>query len=123
MWDGFNKRKFPRINVQCEITIHPESSKPPISTVTENLGVGGVCVILDESVDRFSNCKLRLNLAPHIPTLECSGRIVWIVPTRESKSRKSRYDTGIEFADMDQASSEIIRNFLMTDATEPAKKN
>ena len=112
MWDGFNKRKFPRVNLRCEITIHPEPKNKPILTMTQNLGVGGVCAILDQPLERFSKCRIRLELDENMPPIACEGKIVWIVPTKQMKETKSRFDTGVEFLDMDPQSEQKIKSFI-----------
>ena len=112
MWDGFNKRKFPRVNLRCEIIILPGTQTAPLSTVTENLGTGGVCVILEEPLERFSQCRVRLELEETQPAIECLGRVVWSVSTKDLGGRKNRFDTGIEFLNPDPAATEAIRQFI-----------
>ncbi len=112
MWDGFNKRKFPRVTLQCEIVIHPETQPVPIAAATENLGLGGVCVILDQPLERFANCRVHLSLDEKLPALDCFGRVMWVVPTKTPRERKSRFDTGIEFLNLDPAAKNAIRQFL-----------
>jgi c-di-GMP-binding flagellar brake protein YcgR len=111
MWDGFNKRKFPRLNIHCEINILSEEEKAPIRTSTENLGVGGVCVILDKPLERFSKCRVKLDLQ-HKEFL-CDAKVVWIVPTRsEAKSTKRRFDTGLEFVGLEPEQLSAIRGYI-----------
>lgn len=115
MWDGFNKRKFPRLNLQCEIEIQSEvQSFPVIQTITENVGMGGVCVIVDQSLGRFNRCRLRLELnhQPDKQVVECSGKVVWIIATRDIRSRKIRYDTGIEFMDIESDTRKMLKAYL-----------
>ncbi len=113
MWDGFNKRKFPRLNLQCEITIEPpEPNMSPIVAITENLGEGGVCVMQDLPLERFSRCHLRLEWDKKQPRIECAGKVVWIIPRRDPSDQKLRYDTGIEFQEMKPEDREKIRAFI-----------
>ncbi len=112
MWDGFNKRKFPRVNLRCEVNIETQSHPSALATVTENLGIGGVCVLLDQSLERFTPCHLRLELGENAAPIECDGKIVWIVKTRPTKAHKNRYDTGIEFTNIEPDSAELIRKFI-----------
>ena len=112
MWDGFNQRKFPRVNLQCEILIRAEELAAPISTVTENVGAGGVCVILDKPLERFSKCRIRLHLDEKAPVIDCGGKIVWVVSTQAIKSSKRRFDTGIEFVELEPANAGRIREFI-----------
>ncbi len=113
MWDGFDTRKFPRLKLQCEIAIEPpDPNAPPILAMTENLGEGGVCVIQDKPLERFSRCQLRLELDKNLPRIECAGKVVWIIPRREPLGQKKRYDTGIEFQEMKPEDREKIRFFI-----------
>lgn len=112
MWDGFNQRKFPRISLQCEISIESPELGRPISAVTENVGAGGVCVILDKFLERFSKCRIRFHLDEKAPMIDCEGKVVWAVPTQAIKSSKKRFDTGIQFVELEASGSQRIREFL-----------
>ena len=113
MWDGFNKRKFPRINLRCELIIGNQSSGgQTLRTQTENLGVGGVAVILERPLERFTTVSVRLELDPRLPWIECLGRVVWSVPSREAISKKQTCDIGIEFLGLQPAQQDLIRSFV-----------
>ncbi len=114
MWDGFNQRKFPRVSLQCEISIESPDLAKPISAFTENVGAGGVCVILDKALERFSKCRIRFHLDDKNPMIDCEGKVVWAVPTQEIKSSKTRFDTGIQFVELEASGSQRIREFLET---------
>jgi hypothetical protein len=111
MWDGFNKRKFPRLNIHCEIDILSDDQKSPIHANTENIGVGGVCVILDKALERFSKCRVKLDFSEK-HEMDCEAKVVWIVPTREAKSTKKRFDTGLEFVGLEADQLAILRSFI-----------
>jgi Tfp pilus assembly protein PilZ len=117
MWDGFDKRRFPRINLQCEITIESHHAGRPVSAITENIGCGGVCVLLEQPLERFERCSLKLELSENMPRIETAGKVVWIVPTRDLKSKKVLYDTGIEFDDVNPDFQRSIRDFLEKNAS------
>lgn len=112
MWDGFNKRKFPRVNVRCDISIQSNPQLKPLSTHTQNLGLGGVCVLVDHEFKRFQECELSLEIAEGEKRIKCKGKISWIVPTREVKERKNVYDTGIEFVDISPSDTKRIQDYL-----------
>lgn len=114
MWDGFNKRKFPRINVRCEVSVISDEKTKPFSALTENLGVGGVCVVLEESFKRFQECQVSVELEEGKPRMKCKGRVVWVVPTSDAKGRKSQYDTGIEFVGLSVDEIKRVQDFLTT---------
>ena len=113
MWDGFNKRKFPRLNLRCELTIEPpDPHTPPIQAITENVGEGGVCVVQDRPLERFSQCRIRLEWDKKEPPIECAGKVVWIIPRSDPSGQPPKYDTGIEFQDMKPEDRERIRVFI-----------
>ncbi len=112
MWDGFNKRKFPRLNLRCEILIQAGDKTTPYSAVTENVGAGGVCVILDQPLERFAHCRVKLELDDRAQKLECRGKVVWAIPTAESGNRKKSFDIGIEFTDLQPVDRQLMREFI-----------
>lgn len=112
MWDGFNQRKFPRINLKCEIVIFPVSDHPPIKATTENVGVGGVCVIQDKKLDRFTRCKIKLELSDTVEALECDGKVCWIIPKSNPIGKTKGYDTGIEFVGLSADQRVRLEEFL-----------
>ncbi len=112
MWDGFNKRKFPRLNLRCELILHKRPDNEVIRAQTENVGAGGVAVILERPLERFSVVSLRLELDASLPWIECEGKIMWAIPSREVGGRREQYDTGIEFLGLDPGQQELIRRYV-----------
>lgn len=112
MWDGFNQRKFPRLVLHCEIVINPAAGDSSIMTKTENVGLGGVCVIQNQPLERFSQCQVRLELDKSLPAIECHGKICWIIPSRKPLSQENRFDTGIEFLDLKDEDRDRLRDFI-----------
>ncbi len=96
MWEGMNQRRFPRVQSRCVVTVRQRGATSAISTVTENIGVGGVCVLLDQGIDIFSLVELELTLEEGKPPIRSQGTVVWVVRQRELK-KKQNFDTGIEF--------------------------
>ena len=47
MWNGMNRRKFPRADYKCIITIKSKEEIPKvIATHTENIGMGGMPITM-----------------------------------------------------------------------------
>ena len=110
MWDGFDKRKFPRMNLTCEIAILSTEKAEPIKAVTENVGIGGVCVLLNKSLERFSQCGLLLTFGEGCKEeIRCNGRVMWIVKTGNARGRSHHYDIGIEFQDLPEESKLLLK--------------
>ena len=112
MWDGFNKRKFPRLNLRCELILRNRAEDRVLRTQTVNVGAGGFRTILERALERFSHIPLRLELDPGLPWLECQGRVVWVVASRDGVTHKERFDTGIEFMALQPAEQDLIRRYV-----------
>jgi len=96
MWQGIDRRRFPRAEYPCEVIILRSDLKETFRTHTENIGVGGICVILSKELPRFCPVGITLYLKDRVSPIECDGRIVWSV------KRRSNFDTGIEFIGLRQ---------------------
>ena len=109
MWNGINRRKFPRANYKCLITIKQKSGSKSISTNTENIGAGGICVIIEENLGLFQGVNLDLSLENGDTPIKCAGTVVWVVKKRpDTKKEPYCYDTGIEFVNIDDNQRERI---------------
>ena len=110
VWQGIDQRRFPRANFKCVVTIRQVGEPTAVSTNTENIGLGGICVMLDKGLDIFSPVDLELNLEDGKGPLKVQGTIVWVVRRRELR-RGPSFDTGVEFAQLsaeDKARIEAI---------------
>lgn len=119
LWDGFNKRKFARLHLTCDVSIQPVGKQKILTASTEDVGMGGVSVLLSEPMERFDRCKISLELKDGEPPVQCTGRSVWVIPSQDRKSSKKNFDTGLEFLDMDEFSRKRLQAFL----SPPSKKN
>ena len=101
-WDGMNRRRFPRVAYPCLVTIrHDEGESVLCLTHTENLGVGGVCVILKNNIKMFAPVEIELDLMDMESHICCHGKVVWSVRRRDADETKPQhYDLGIEFVDI-----------------------
>lgn len=101
MWNGINRRKFPRASYKCMISIKKRLNSKSIATETENIGAGGICVIIKEDLGLFQGVDLELFLEDNNPPIKCGGTVVWVVKKAEPKQKGVIfYDTGIEFIDV-----------------------
>ncbi len=104
-WDGLNRRRFPRANYPCLVVISRErkdsNERDIILTHTENIGVGGVCVILKQNIERFDSVDLEVDLLDLEDHIKCKGKVVWNIQRKSSEKKKPLfYDIGIEFSDL-----------------------
>jgi c-di-GMP-binding flagellar brake protein YcgR len=96
MWQGIDKRRFPRADFPCKIIIFKKGQQEKFSTHTENIGAGGVCVILKNALDRFSLVDLVLYIEEGKPPIKCEARVVWAVKSKDV------FDIGIEFININK---------------------
>ena len=99
MWQGMDQRRFPRANYRCVVALRQEGKPIAVSTVTQNVGLGGICALLEKSFDIFSTVDLELSLDDGKPPIQVQGTVVWVVQRRDVKKGPS-FDTGVEFADL-----------------------
>ena len=97
MWEGMDQRRFPRAKCRCKVKISQRGSTATLATATENIGLGGVCVLLERGLDIFSTVELELVLDDSGPPMKLQGSVVWVVRRQELKKGPS-FDTGIEFS-------------------------
>ncbi len=112
-WAGLDQRVFPRISARCDISIHDRIGGA-IKAKTQNLGLGGVCVILDCELAKLSQVHLRLTLEDTTQGVDCDGRVVWMVRSKEPSSGKVSFDIGIEFLNLKPKDQDLITAFIKT---------
>lgn len=101
MWNGINRRRFPRASYKCLICIKKRLNPKTISTHTENVGAGGICVLLKEDLGLFQSVDVELFMDEAALPIKCGGTIVWVVKKTDPRQKGSYiYDTGIEFIDI-----------------------
>jgi len=94
IWQGMDNRRFPRAEYPCKVIVLRSDLRETFSSHTENIGVGGICVILPGGLPKFCPVEILLYLKDGKGPLECNGRVVWSV------QREGSFDTGIEFIDI-----------------------
>ena len=100
VWAGIDRRKFPRVNYECNISMKTEGERPEvISTRTENIGIGGICVVIKKELTLFKDVELEVTLEDSNPPVRCGGSVVWVVKKNYPASAIS-FDIGIEFTNI-----------------------
>jgi len=94
IWQGIDKRRFPRANYPCKVILLRDDLRVTFSTHTENIGTGGICVALSKELPKFCPVEILLYLKDGEGPLESNGRIVWAI------KREANFDTGIEFIEV-----------------------
>jgi Tfp pilus assembly protein PilZ len=97
VWDGLNRRKFPRIFFPCLIKV--KNNKDLLLTHTENISVGGVRLILKKTLEFGATVVIEIDLMDTGEPLRCQGKVVWSEQRKKSELIKPGfYDIGIEFS-------------------------
>ena len=109
MWSGIDKRCFPRANFECHVVVRRKDHPESFSTRTENIGVGGICVILDKGLELFTEVIVEVAFPDNQSPLINDGKIVWVV--KEAVSNK-RFDTGIEFINLPEEQQKRIERIV-----------
>ena len=115
-WNGLNRRKFPRALYPCLIKIEqPEGEGGNILTHTENIGIGGVCIISKTNIKPFSTVGIELDLLDIGEHLKCRGRVIWNIRRKATETKKPNfYDIGIEYVDLDKADRKRLEEMIAT---------
>ncbi len=101
-WEGLNRRKFPRVNFPCLIKLVRDGNpEEVILTHTENISIGGACVILKKNTELFSFVNVDIDLIDGGDIISCRAKVVWSVRRKAIEQLKpSCYDLGLEFIDI-----------------------
>ncbi len=108
-WGGREKRRFVRAHFPCRVTVHtPEEHV--INTHTENIGAGGLKLVIAEKLEVGVLVGLEIYLDSE--TITCQGRIVWVVEGKPIPDKPVFYDSGIEFYQIDENDQKVIAAFV-----------
>ncbi|MFH1799120.1 MAG: PilZ domain-containing protein [Candidatus Omnitrophota bacterium] len=113
VWEGMDERRFPRVKYTCLIKVHGEDQEKPIEAFTENIGTGGVCVIVEKEFKLFEGISLEIALGDGGDIILCKGTIVWVVKKHcVKKLEKNTYDVGVEFLDILKEDKQRVANLV-----------
>ncbi len=111
-WSGSERRRFVRANFPCKIVVSVPQAHT-ITTHTENIGAGGLRVIIPENLEVSTSVDLTIYIAEE--PFVCKGKVVWSVGRATPFYEEPRlYDVGIEFYQIDEESQRFIQSFVDT---------
>lgn len=106
---GVDKRIFPRANYPCVVKIREKRNSEAFNTKTENIGCGGVCVMLPKNIGMFNNVEMEIEIPSEARKIGCDGTVVWVVRHGEiDKNKPDSFDTGIEFKNLKEEDRLLI---------------
>jgi len=92
MFDS-NRRKYPRANYPCQLTVWMESGQnETILANTSNVGIGGLCVHLNQGIYVGKKVDIQLNFTKQTTPFRCKGVVVRCVAEGDKF-----YNIGIQF--------------------------
>ena len=112
-WNGVDRRKFPRVAYPCMITMrHDKGAKDVLLTHTDNIGIGGVGIVMKFNVKMFTPVELEIDLLDTNEHIKCAGKVVWSIQRGQEGNKANFYDVGIEFIDMKNNDFERIEEIV-----------
>lgn len=98
-WSGIDTRRGVRVAFECVVIVRKKETSLVFRTQTENISIGGVCVILDKTLLKNTPVEVELFLPDDPIPITCGGKVAWSFRRNEySKKKPSQFDTGLEFA-------------------------
>ena len=99
MWDGRNRRRFPRVVFPCLLKVKKDGN--PILTHTENISLGGLCILLKEALAISVLVDVEIDLMDAGDSVQCQGKISWSQQRKSTEAVKPLfYETGVEFINL-----------------------
>ncbi len=97
-WDGSNRRHFPRIQYPCLVKLTAGARQDAFLTHTENIGVGGICIIARKEIPPSTPVQVEVDLLEETNHLFARGRVAWAIQRPSMEAVKPLfYDVGIGF--------------------------
>lgn len=123
-WDGLNRRQFPRANYPCMVTLWlGDEEKEIFLTHTENVSIAGICLILNQRLERMAEVCLELDLLDLKDHVKCRGKVMWVVECKgKGAGGPLSYDTGIEFLDIEESDRNRIHTIIKQLAKYPQNR-
>jgi Tfp pilus assembly protein PilZ len=110
-WDGLNRRRFPRVIYPCLIKVSSRGEAVEnLLTHTENVGIGGICIIVKKELKLFTDVEIEIDLLDTDDHIKTMGKVVWVVRRKSIEVVKPMfYDIGVEFANLTPKHKEHLR--------------
>ncbi|KPK96658.1 MAG: hypothetical protein AMJ95_12940 [Omnitrophica WOR_2 bacterium SM23_72] len=109
---AIEKRKFPRVNINCKISTAYGDRLLVLESHTENLGEGGIRVILAQRLSVTTAVDLDLFLPGDETPIRCKGEVVWANEMKPQGVNPRLYDTGIKFIEISEQNKNTIRQLV-----------
>ncbi|MEI7998196.1 MAG: PilZ domain-containing protein [Candidatus Omnitrophota bacterium] len=101
---GYNQRRFPRVNFPCSLTVWLDNNYDTILAKTVNISAGGLLVYLNKNLMGGAKVEVRVDFTKG-ETLRCVGRVVRCqdIPQNQEASSQKLFAVGVAFEGLDEA--------------------
>jgi c-di-GMP-binding flagellar brake protein YcgR len=112
-WSGIDIRRSVRVSFECVVIVKKKETSLVFRTQTENISVGGTCLVLEEALLKHTPVGVELFLPDHPIPVNCEGKIAWSFRRSEYLKRKSRqFDIGIEFTNITEEDKGRLKRII-----------
>ena len=113
-WEGLDRRQFSRVMYPCMVKIvSPDGPQEAILTHTENIGQGGLCVIIKKEIKLFTPVTMEVDLLDIGEHIRPKGKVVWNVRRKsDEKVKPLFYSIGVEFTQISKSDHEHLQRNL-----------
>jgi c-di-GMP-binding flagellar brake protein YcgR len=112
-WSGIDTRRSVRVSFECVVIVKKKETSLVFRTQTENISVGGTCLILEKALLKHTPVEVELFLPDDPIPVNCEGKVSWSVRRSEYLKKKScQFDTGIEFTSITDEDKSRLRRII-----------
>lgn len=112
-WSGIDTRRGVRIAFECVVIVNKKEASLVFRTQTENISVGGICVILEKRLLKNTPVEIELFLPDSPVPITCVGKVAWSFKRNENTRKKPlQFDTGLEFIDITQEDKSCLKRII-----------
>jgi c-di-GMP-binding flagellar brake protein YcgR len=107
------RRKFVRLDLNTMVEWEKlDSAEPSGEFVSKNISSGGICLIVNDTINIGDKLKLKISL-PTLKKINSNGKVVWVEDFEiVGERREKRYEAGIEFFGISDEDREEINKFV-----------
>jgi len=103
------KRLFSRFNISCNIAVTPNFRIVAFNARLENIGEGGIRIVLRERLDIATLLNLEISPLDERKSIICEGEVIWVNEKITEEGNRSFY-TGIKFTNISEEDRAKIRS-------------
>lgn len=121
------KRKFPRADIICKISTVYAERLLVFEAHTENIGEGGIRVILSQRLNVPTVVELDLFFSENEAPIRCKGEVVWANEIKPEGVNPRLYDTGIKFTETIEQNKgfihQLVRSLVSKENTQSNRRS